>query len=151
MRCNCTPDQVKRYRQKISGPLLDRFDLQVPVNAVKAAQLQSTNLPRGKNSADIRNRVINARNIQLQRQGVCNAQLKGKVLEKVCPLNSRQQLLLGDAMEKLGLSARAYHRTLRVARSLADVDGVEIIQDNHVMEALSYRGLERRPQAVEVA
>ncbi len=146
-RCHCTPDQVKRYRQKISGPLLDRFDLHVPVNAVKANQLQSDQ-PLDTNAStlstfNVRKRVVAARELQLQRQGLCNAQLNGKALEKVCPLTKQQQNLLSQAMEKLGLSARAYHRTLRVARSLADVDGDQNIQDQHVMEALSYRNLDR--------
>ena len=157
-RCQCTPDQVKRYRQKISGPLLDRFDLQVPVNAVTAEQLQGN----GKAEADaepnnefttatVRQRVIAARAKQYQRQGQCNAQLVGKTLEQICPLTTPQQTILVRAMEKLGLSARAYHRTLRVARSLADVDDENTIQDHHVMEALSYRNLDRAVGAAEIA
>jgi magnesium chelatase family protein len=145
-RCHCTPDQVKRYRQKISGPLLDRFDLHVPVNAVKAQHLQAnqaTTNDKTLSTAQVRQRVCAARELQLQRQGVCNAQLTGKTLEKLCPLSSQQQTLLANAMDKLGLSARAYHRTLRVARSLADVDGESVVQDRHVMEALSYRNLDR--------
>lgn len=146
-RCHCSPDQVKRYRQKISGPLLDRFDLHVPVNAVKAEQLHvnhETEIPNpALSTASVRKRVIAARETQLNRQGLCNAQLSGKALEKVCLLTNHQQNVLAQAMEKLGLSARAYHRTLRVARSLADVDGEQKIQDQHVMEALSYRNLDR--------
>lgn len=149
-RCHCTPDQVKRYRQKISGPLLDRFDLHVPVNAVNPTQLQ-THEPHAKSSNKVRTQVVNARRIQLQRQGKCNALLSGKALEQLCTLNTKQKTLLADAMEKFGLSARAYHRTLRVARTLADMENAKSISDQHIMEALSYRGLERRPRAVEVA
>src|SRR5690606_18233523 len=97
-RCHCTPDQILRYRRKISGPLLDRFDLHVPVNAVDSRQLQTT-APAGDSSAQTRARVIASRERQLQRQGKSNGRLESKELEAICPLKSEQRLLLERAMD----------------------------------------------------
>jgi magnesium chelatase family protein len=141
-RCHCAPDQVMRYRRKISGPLLDRFDLHVPVNAVNTRDFQGTAETEG--SACIRARVIASRERQHERQRKANAQLRGRELDRVCALDRSQKELLEHAMDNLGLSARAYHRTLRVARTLADMDGLAAIETRHLTEALSYRTLDRR-------
>jgi magnesium chelatase family protein len=144
-RCHCSPDQILRYRRKISGPLLDRFDLHVPVNAVNTRQFQGPS--RGEGSAAIRARIIASRKRQHTRQQKTNSRLTGKELEQVCALDNDQQALLENAMERLGLSARAYHRTLRVARTLADMEGVATVSIDHLTEALGYRTLDKRNTA----
>lgn len=141
-RCHCTPDQIQRYRRKISGPLLDRFDLHIPVNVVNPQQLQSQ--AAGESSRLVQTRVLACRNRQQQRQGKCNALLEARQLDDICRLDHQQQALLEQAMEQLGLSARAYHRCLRVARTLADMEGKEKLEVHHLTEALSYRNLDRR-------
>ncbi len=137
-KCHCTEDQIKRYKGKISGPLLDRIDLQVEVPKVPIEQLQSKNTT-GSDSLDIRKSVIKARDIQLQRSGKANHKLIGRELEKVCKLNRDGQRLLSNAMEKLNLSARAYHRILRVARTIADIAESQNIEKPHLAEAIGYR------------
>lgn len=139
-RCRCAPDQVQRYRQRISGPLLDRIDLQVDVPRLPPGELQGK---RGETSAAVRERVTAVRTHQIARQGGCNAELTGSALDNHCRLGPEQEDLLRRALERLGLSARAYHRILRVARTIADMDGAEDIGTAHLSEAVSYRGLDR--------
>ncbi len=143
-RCHCTPDQVLRYRRKISGPLLDRFDLHVQVNSIAAKDLQR--LPTGDSTAIVKARVAEVRKMQMARQGKANFSLKGEQLIDACQLSTEQQDLLSNAMEKFGLSARAYHRILRVARTIADLAFSQKIETAHLTEALSYRQLDRRTQ-----
>lgn len=140
-RCRCTPDQVRRYRDRLSGPLLDRIDLQVAVLPLKAGELHSA--PAGEASATIAARVAQIRQRQLARQGKANAQLNPGELEAVCQLGKGEKSLLTGAMEKLGLSPRAYHRVLRVARTLADMVEEEKVSSRQIAEALSYRHLDR--------
>lgn len=140
--CRCTPDQIQRYRQKISGPLLDRFDLHIPVNPVDPARFQSG--PAEESSNSVRQRVIDTRRRQDLRQGKSNAQLGGEELTEHCQLTTEQNNLLSHAMETLGLSARAYHRSLRVARTIADMAGEDRIATYHLTEALAYRNLDRQ-------
>lgn len=150
-RCRCTPDQVNRYRQKISGPLLDRFDLHVPVNAVRAQALQHSQDQKSEQEEDsqiVQQRIIHCHQLQWQRQQSNNAQLQGDALQKHCLLKNDQQQLLQQAMDKLGLSARAYHRTLRVARTIADMANSRMIKSHHISEALSYRNLDRQPSRI---
>ncbi len=139
-RCRCTTDQVQRYRQRISGPLLDRIDLQVEVPRLPSQELQG---PRGEASASVRQRVIAARQRQLDRQGCPNAQLGGTALDRHCRLDPPEEALLRRALDRLGLSARGYHRSLRVARSIADLAAAETITTDHLGEALGYRNLDR--------
>jgi magnesium chelatase family protein len=137
-RCSCTPDQVKRYREKISGPLLDRIDLQVQVSAVSGKQLL-TSEQHGESSATIKQRVIQARERQLERSGKINAHLSAQEVKQLCTLNTEQQQLMQQAIDKLGLSARGFHRVLKVARTIADLEGKQDLETGHISEALSYR------------
>ena len=132
---------VERYRNKISGPLLDRIDLHVKVNAVPIHELQEK--PAGESSLVVRARVLKARKIQLERQHTCNNELQGQALETHCFLNDVTRKLLAHAMDQLQLSARAYNRILRVARTIADLEGGVSIQSSHISEALAYRNLDR--------
>lgn len=141
-RCRCSPDQVKRYRDKISGPLLDRIDMHVPVRALRQGELQSKTL--GDSSAAIRLRVEAARQVQMVRQGKANHQLSAPELETYCELTQADKHLLEQAIEKLGLSTRAYHRVLKLARTLADMAGREHLTTVDISEALSYRTLDRQ-------
>jgi magnesium chelatase family protein len=140
-RCRCSPQQIARYRQKISGPLLDRIDLHVPVTSLPIADLQ--NKPQGESSETVRQRVIACRAIQSQRQGSANSQLKGPLLHEYCALNQACKSLLEQAVSKLNMSARGYDRILRVARTLADMAQHTEIDIQHLSEALSYRALDR--------
>jgi magnesium chelatase family protein len=141
-RCRCTPDQVKRYRNKISGPLLDRIDMHVPVRALRQGELQGKSL--GDNSMTIRARVEQARERQLQRQGKANNLLTAPELERFCALTDSDKHLLEQAINKLGLSTRAYHRVLKLARTLADMNDREQLNTVDITEALSYRTLDRQ-------
>lgn len=135
--CRCTPDQVARYRGRLSGPLLDRIDLALDVPGLSAAELQSA--PSGEASAVVRQRVVAARERQTARQGCSNARLEGKDLEYHCQPDAAAAKLLQQAIARLDLSPRAYHRVLRVARSVADLAGAGLIAAAHVAEALHYR------------
>ncbi|WP_430009648.1 YifB family Mg chelatase-like AAA ATPase [Methylophaga lonarensis] len=142
-RCHCTADQIRRYRAKISGPLLDRIDLLMEVPAVDKKLLRpSADEPLPESSAEVRQRVIKARDRQLQRSGKPNVNLQHRELESVCALSDQNFHLLEQAINKLGLSARAYHRILRVARTIADLSDSESIQTSHLSEAIGYRRLD---------
>lgn len=144
--CTCPPGTVQKYLNKISGPLLDRIDLHVEVTPVAFSELSAMKQQEG--SASIRERVIKAREIQAERykdvEGIyANAQMSSKMLKKICVINSAGQTLLKTAMEKLNLSARAYDRILKVARTVADLSQSEDIQIEHLAEAIQYRSLDR--------
>lgn len=139
--CRCTPDQVRRYRDRISGPLLDRIDLQVSVPRLKANEFSKAS--SGESSSTVRKRVLAAREVQLERCGKANATLLAREIEAVCATEREGLQLLERAAERLGLSARAHHRILRVARTIADLAGSEAVTAMHVGEAISYRQLER--------
>ncbi|MBV1774691.1 YifB family Mg chelatase-like AAA ATPase [Burkholderiaceae bacterium DAT-1] len=136
-RCRCTPDQVARYKGKLSGPLLDRIDLIVTVPTVPTTELASA--PAGEASAVVADRVLHARTRQLQRQQEVNARLGTLALDKHCALDTGARQLLNQVTVKLDLSARAYHRILRVARTIADLAGSESIGSPHLAEAVQYR------------
>lgn len=136
-KCRCTPDQVARYRSRISGPLLDRIDLQIEVPALPAADLQHP--ADGESSALVAARVSAARSRQLARQGRPNARLTTPETDQHCQPDTAGAALLKQALTRLNLSARAYHRVLRVARSIADLAGCTAIAPPHVAEAVQYR------------
>jgi magnesium chelatase family protein len=148
--CVCAPGMVSKYLNKISGPLLDRIDIHIEVTPVPFTEL--SNEKKGESSEEIRKRVIAARNIQTERykgsDGVYNnAQMSSKLLEQHCVLNEAGTSLLKVAMERLGLSARAYSRILKVARTIADLDNSKNIETNHIAEAIQYRSLDRESWA----
>jgi magnesium chelatase family protein len=144
--CTCSPSSVQKYLHKISGPLLDRIDLQIEVVPVHYDEL--TNPVIIENSASIRNRVVNARQVQQNRfsdrpEINTNTQMQPKDLLKWAPLDKDTSLLLKDAMEKFQLSARAHDRIIKVARTIADLEGIKNIQNQHISEAIQYRTLDR--------
>lgn len=144
--CVCAPGVVQKYLNKISGPLLDRIDLHIEVTPVPFSELNKQQ--PAETSKTIRERVIKARNIQTKRyegnEGIyCNAQMRSKDLRTYCQLDEASNTLLKTAMERLGLSARAYDRILKVSRTIADLDHSESIQTSHIAEAIQYRSLDR--------
>jgi len=144
--CVCGPGVVQKYLNKISGPLLDRIDLHVEVTPVPFREL--TMERTSEKSEVIRNRVIEARNLQSERftdshETYCNAQMSSKQLRSVCKINENGMLLLKSAMDRLGLSARAYDRILKVSRTIADLAGSDDIQTEHLAEAIHFRSLDR--------
>jgi magnesium chelatase family protein len=139
-RCRCTPDAIQRYRSRVSGPLLDRIDLKLEVPRVAQAELRTTS--PGESSAAVRGRVIAARERQVARSGKPNAALGNRDAERHCALDARSHALLDRAIERLGLSARAYHRVLRVARTIADLAGRDRIDASDLSESIQYRRLD---------
>lgn len=144
--CVCSPGVVQKYLSKISGPLLDRIDLHVEVTPVSFSELSTTAI--GESSEVIRDRVIKARDVQAERykekEGVyANAQISSKTIKEICEIDSVGKDLLKNAMDKLGLSARAYDRILKVARTIADLESSENIKSEHLAEAIQYRSLDR--------
>ncbi|HET6726111.1 MAG TPA: YifB family Mg chelatase-like AAA ATPase, partial [Gammaproteobacteria bacterium] len=146
-RCNCTAEQVQRYRGRVSGPLLDRIDLHCEVPRPPRAALRPGAAADGEPSVRVAVRVAESRARQLQRAGKANAALDNREVNRHCRLGDEAQQLLDQAMEKLSLSARAYHRVLKVARTIADLAGVADIETTHLAEAIGYRGLDRQPAA----
>jgi magnesium chelatase family protein len=136
-RCRCTPEQISRYLGKLSGPLLDRMDIVIEVPAVEPSALAS--LAPGESSATVAQRVAAARAIQTERQGRPNALLTPRQIERHCALSDSARQLLDEAVSRLGLSARGYHRVLKVARSIADLAGASAISVAHIAEAVQYR------------
>ena len=144
--CTCSPGQVQRYLNRISGPLLDRIDLQIEIVPVPFEDISNTK--PGETSAEIRKRVIAARKIQEKRyknqEGIyCNAQMTPKLITEYAALDETSLAMLKTAMNRFNLSARAYDRILKVARTIADLEGSENVQTNHLAEAISYRNLDR--------
>lgn len=152
-RCRCTPDQVLRYKAKLSGPLLDRIDIHVEAPRVAYRDLlqsqhshsksKTSPAPEEEHSESIRQRVVEARNQQLKRQGKTNNLLHGKEIEQICVLDSSSAQLLESAMERLGLSARAYHRILKIARTVADVNQQPHITSQDLAVAIKLRCFDR--------
>lgn len=142
-KCRCTPDQVARYRGRISGPLLDRIDIQIEVPAVPQQELMKQQISGDKSSA-IRQRVEKAYRLQLDRQGKTNSRLGVREIDQLCTLDSASENLLKQAISRLNLSARAYHRILKLARTIADLAGGEKIDNQHIAEAIQYRRLDKQ-------
>ena len=141
-RCHCTPDQITRYRSKISGPLMDRIDLQIEVPAVPQEELMQQR-STGEKSSVIRKRVEASHQRQLKRQGKTNNRLGIKEIDQFCTLDTTSETLLRQAINRLNLSARAYHRILKVARTIADLSAAEKINNQHIAEAVQYRRLDK--------
>jgi len=140
--CQCTISQQKRHRSKISAPFLDRIDMHIEVPRIDHRALD-TNTEKGESSHIIRQRVEQAYQRQLARSSHCNAELTVSEIETFCMLGSPEKDLLNKAMDKLKLSARAYHRILKLARTIADIDASDNIENPHICEAISYRSLDR--------
>ena len=137
-KCSCKPEQIKKYRNRISGPLLDRIDIHIEVNHIKYNELEQ----KGKieTSREIKKRVNQARKIQLERYQeyhvFSNAELTSKLIDQFCKLDVKSKQILEMAFDRLGLSARAYHKILKVARTIADLEACEKIQEKHLAEAI---------------
>jgi magnesium chelatase family protein len=149
-RCSCHAAQVERYLARVSGPLLDRIDLHIDVPGLSGREL--TRLESGESSARIRERVLGARARQLarfrERNIFANAQMSARDVRELCSIDEKCAALLRNAVHRLGLSARAYHRVLRLARTIADLQGKEKIAPAHIAEAIQYRTLDRKKVAV---
>lgn len=145
--CRCSPRQIESYRQRISGPLLDRIDLHIEVPLVNFREL-SSNTPSGENSETIRERVVAARNIQLARfkksTVTTNSTMTSRLVRQHCQLDSESTGYLEHAMEEMNFSARAHDRILKVARTLADLGGSPDIRSQDILEAIQYRSLDRK-------
>lgn len=144
--CTCSEQAITRYIGKISGPLLDRIDIHIEVTPVKYQKLDSEE--KTESSEEIRKRINKARKIQFERYKqyniFSNAELTPKLIDKYCKLDKKGKQILQNSFEKLGLSARAYGRILKVSRTIADLDGKEEIDVNHLAEAIQYRSLDRK-------
>ncbi len=144
--CNCTKNQISKYINKISGPLLDRIDIHIEVEAVEYKKLEEKE--KNETSEKIRKRVNKAREIGKERYkeyGIySNSELTPKLIEEHCKLGKKEREVLKNAFEKLGFSARAYTRILKVARTIADLDEKENIELKHIAEAIKYRDLDRK-------
>lgn len=141
--CHCTKEQIKRYLSKISGPLLDRIDMHVEVARLSPEMLANTEKNTVENSAVVRERVIKASEYQLKRQGKYNTVLTVPELDRYCEIQKSAQQLLNQVMVKFNLSARVYHRIVKAARTIADLEDSHTINEKHVGEALNYRCLDR--------
>lgn len=137
--CRCTIEQIQRYQSRLSGPLLDRIDMHVDIPPLPIYQLLKNDHVPVESSDRVRQRVTNARDTQVKRSGKPNALLKGSEILQHCALAAKEQHLFEQSIQELGLSARAYHRVLKLARTIADLEQVEFIAQAHLQEALSYR------------
>ena len=149
LSCSKAPRCAEAYQNKISGPLLDRIDLHVDVDAVNPWEMNNDTSPR-ETSAQIRQRVVAARNKQITRQGKVNAQLDGAELEQFAALDNELTAFLNNAAEKMGMSARGYNRIKRLARTIADLRGSDAIEMSDLAEALSYRPINRGKYGVKI-
>ncbi|MDH5544189.1 MAG: YifB family Mg chelatase-like AAA ATPase [Gammaproteobacteria bacterium] len=141
-RCRCTSEQVSRYRNKISGPLLDRIDLHIEVPRIPLSNLHN-NANNAENSQTVRARVVNARKRQIDRSGKANSLLRNQEIKQYVKLTQADELLMNTVMDRFRLSSRAYFRILKVARTIADLDGSEEVHSPHISEAITYRCLDR--------
>ena len=145
-QCHCGEYAIRKYLSRISGPLLDRIDLQIEVDAVPVSEIQQAAL--AESSAQVRLRVQAAREKQLQRlqshQIHCNAQMDSAALRELCPIDAQGHQLLARAVEKMGMSMRGYTRIIKVARTIADLAGETEISVPHIAEALQYRALDQK-------
>ncbi|MCP4284148.1 MAG: YifB family Mg chelatase-like AAA ATPase, partial [Gammaproteobacteria bacterium] len=144
--CRCTSEQILRYRNRISGPLMDRIDMHIEVPRVPLQDLRSDGIKNSENSSSVRQRVEACRNRQLERSGIANSKLQGKQINQACTIPEESQKLLDQATQKLDLSARSYHRILKLSRTIADLADSDTIEPHHLGEAIGYRSLDRNSQ-----
>ncbi|MDO4697947.1 MAG: YifB family Mg chelatase-like AAA ATPase [Pasteurellaceae bacterium] len=144
-----SPQQVMRYLNRLSGPFLDRFDLSIEVPLLPQGALQNSNEQRGETTEQVRKRVLQARQLQFERRGKINTQLTTREIEQDCQLAPQDAVFLENALLKLGLSVRAYHRILKVSRTIADLANEKQIQQIHLAEALGYRAMDRLLQRLQ--
>jgi magnesium chelatase family protein len=144
--CLCSPDRISRYLAKLSAPLLDRIDMHISVQALTQEELVKPNVNPDNQSALIRNKVVKIRARQFERQKCTNAHLSAKDCERVCILGTLEQNFLNQAMSQLKLSARGYHRLLKVARTIADMDEATNISLPHLQQALSFKHILQAPK-----
>jgi len=142
--CDCSPEQLARYRNKLSAPLLDRIDIQIELGRVEYEQLITKRNDRGESSKEVRERVCDAHSLQIARQGCINARLANRDLMEVCQVSKKVEQTLRDVFEKFRISARSYHKVLKLARSIADLGKSDDISVAHVAEALSYRQQDKK-------
>ncbi len=140
--CTCTAPQIRRYLAKISGPLLDRSDIHIEVPRLSSEELMGKRA--GESSATVRRRVVKAREKQLLRMGGCNGGMKAKELREHCEMDGSTKDLLKAAIAQFNLSGRGYDRTLKVSRTIADLEGAQQIEMHHVAEAINYRAFDRK-------
>jgi magnesium chelatase family protein len=145
-QCHCSPPQIQRYVSKISGPLIDRIDIHIEVPAVKYKELRSNGVT--EDSSAVRERVLRARECQSRRYAgerkvFSNAQMPPKLIRKFCAITDDGEKMLENAVARMGLSARAHDRILKVARTIADLDGSQNVETRHLGEAIQYRTLDR--------
>lgn len=144
--CTCSPAQIDRYKSRLSGPLLDRIDIHIDVPAVPFREIKKGRAT--ETSADVRGRVTSARAVQqtrFKKLGIhANAQMTSRMINRFCPMDSDCLALLELAIARLGLSARAYNRVIKISRTIADLSGEETIRPVHVSEAIQYRSLDRK-------
>jgi magnesium chelatase family protein len=137
--CHCSQQQLSRYKNKLSAPLLDRIDIQIELPRLDRQELLQQKINEQESSRQVRQRVTRARNIQIERQGCLNGQMKNRQIEQFCVLDPASQKLLSQAIDKLKLSARSYHRLLKLARTIADLAGKQNISIDCISEAINYR------------
>ncbi|PJG82383.1 ATP-binding protein [Caviibacterium pharyngocola] len=142
MHNRTSPQQVMRYLNRLSGPFLDRFDLSIEVPLLPQGSLQQSG-ERGETSEQVRSKILKVREIQLSRAGKINAHLNAKEIERDCRISAEDAVFLENALTKLGLSVRAYHRILKVSRTIADLNNDSAINRQHLAEALGYRAMDR--------
>ena len=144
-QCKCSPREIQRYLSKKSGPLLDRIDIHIEVPAIKFRQIRSAK--SGKSSAEIRDEIVAALAMQAKRfkdtDLAANSRMTPRMIKKFCTIDEESEMLLGQAMKDIGLSARAHDRILKVSRTIADLEEKEKIESVHLMEAIQYRSLDR--------
>ena len=143
-RCYCSEEQIRRYRAKISGPLLDRIDMHIEVQNIEGNILPGKNQLKGESSHIVQDRIIQAFQRQDKRAGIQNSKMTNKQIELFCNLNRQQNELLQCAVKQLGFSTRAVYRILKVARTIADLEGSKSILNHHLTEAIAYRRLDRK-------
>jgi magnesium chelatase family protein len=142
--CSCSPGQITQYLARVSGPMLERFDIHLEVPRVNLTDFEDSGL-RSESSSTIAARVVRAREIQIARQGKCNARLSDGQITRLCAPDKEAKSILNQAMEQMGFSARSRQRILKLARTIADLAGDESVEKPHVSEAIGFRTLDRRP------